>query len=81
MPKFKVRKYTVEEGEIEADNLEDACLLLKYKHYPVMWQAVQAPRYKLVTGNEEKVVFINGRINDQVTSSGEENLLPTQEQQ
>ena len=45
--RFKVERYTLEEGEIEADNRLDAHMLLRYGHGPISWVTVGKPTIKL----------------------------------
>jgi hypothetical protein len=54
MPKFQVRRYTQEVGEIEADSMEDAALLLKYGHGPLSWQKEDS-RVRLVDPEQKMI--------------------------
>jgi len=58
MPRYRVRKYTLEVGEIEADCLADASLLLRYGHGPMSWQLVGQPTIKLIN-EDNKVIQID----------------------
>jgi hypothetical protein len=51
--KFKVERYTMEEGEIEADNAVDASTLMKYEHLPKMWKTIGRPTVKLILNKRE----------------------------
>jgi len=49
MRKFKIVRYTVEHSVLEAENREDAALLMKYGHHPSMWEkATGETRYVLL---------------------------------
>ena len=56
--KFKVQRYTLEEGEIEADNQADASLLLRYGHGPMSWKQIGNPTLKLMV-DDKKVIQID----------------------
>jgi hypothetical protein len=50
--KFEVRRYIQEIGEIEADSMEDAALLLKYGHGPKMWKQESTSMRLVDPGNK-----------------------------
>ena len=59
--KFQVRKYMQSIGEIEADSMEDAALLLKYGHGPNMWMEEEA-KIRLVDPNNKMIRNIDDYI-------------------
>lgn len=62
--KFKIRKYIVFEGSIEAESPQDAATLLKYGAYKTSWREVSS-KVKLYDINEVgKVYFLKGNIID-----------------
>ena len=77
MPRFQVRKYTQSIGEIEADSMEDAALLLRYGHGPNMWREEDA-NIRLV--DPEKKMVKNIHDYNESGSNNQENILPTQKE-
>lgn len=60
--RFKIERYTLEEGEIEADTLEDAVVLLKYRAFPkIAWMTRGKPTMKLKMDDERDLNDINSK--------------------
>jgi len=76
--RFKIEKYIKYTGEIDALNIEDAMVLIKYEMtHHVAWQQWGKPTMKIESGNGKVITIYNGY--DESKGSNKKDILPTKE--